>query len=707
MTLVLAALLLAPMGVPAGADDTTPWSVTVRPTSGLTDGQTVSITVKTTPDFVLYEAMARVCRHGVSYQAGDESRPNPDFSANGPNCPLTPLSSSADPVAVDSTLAPNDTTPDGETFPIKVGTGVVNWSAGGVPTTLTCDANNPCDLVVELLGGPADAAPVWFPTVHPLNYENSDPVAGCGGPASGILSAGGSDALTDAWVGWTLAQCKTPGQVGAATRMTFDGEGTAVANFASGNLDIAYSAVGYDADAGFVPPDSIPGGPRATVAVPVALGASVLGLANGHFSGVNNRKVPYGPTNLTADEVAALLSGGPSGDIQGLIPTIDARNPDLLQSGFFDTNSSLLVGAPSDAEGSSWIMTRHLAANAPGEWKVPNLPLYGADAGRTRGADASLAVADPSYNQALALFTGRPSLRRSLETLGPDQGGVWVLTDLTTADALGMTAVSIGSPSGAFVAPTPETMAAAVPTMQTTADGLLIPNPTASAPAAYPLTYVEYAMVPAQPLIDPATCTPRAASQVELTKWLDYLTGPGQLTLPEGLTPLTPGLAAAAKGAIAKVGATPAPEGCTPAGPPDGSGGPVGGSFANAAGAPPADLVTLADLGAGSVDASSSSSNGAASQTRLAAAVHVPGYGGTSLPSALVTALALMAVVALTSSAAFASSGRWWKPAGRSVGLGGLGALPPPPLPPPPLPPPPVVAPPPGTPPARPPGASP
>src|SRR5262249_53861310 len=127
--------------------------------------------------------------------------------------------------------------------------------------------------------------------------------------------------------------------------------------------------------------------------------------------------------------------------------------------------------------------------------------------------------------------------------------------------------VSIQMPSGQLTAPTSASIAAAVATMKTTADGLLVPDVTALTPQTtsstktaatvipYPLTYVVYAFVPAEPLTDPGTCAPRTQSQTLLTDWLTYLTGAGQQALPAGLEPLPAALSTQAKDAIAKVGA--------------------------------------------------------------------------------------------------------------------------------------------------------
>jgi hypothetical protein len=84
----------------------------------------------------------------------------------------------------------------------------------------------------------------------------------------------------------------------------------------------------------------------------------------------------------------------------------------------------------------------------------------------------------------------------------------------------------------------------------------------------YPLTFVEYALAPATPLVD-ATCTPRAGSQALLTTWLSYITGPGQKILPKGFEPLPPALATEAATPVAEVGTAPVPS--TPPGTPPGA----------------------------------------------------------------------------------------------------------------------------------------
>ena len=177
-----------------------------------------------------------------------------------------------------------------------------------------------------------------------------------------------------------------------------------------------------------------------------------------------------------------------------------------------------------------------------------------------------MALAEPPFlppPDQLALFTGRPAMRKALFSGGTQQGGgVWFLTDLATADALALSPVGIESHpgSGTYVAPTPESIVAALPAMVPDAGGVLIassspPPATAGNPQPYALSMVEYAVVPAEPLRN-TDCTRRDKSQVLLTNWLKYITGPaGQAALPPGMIPLTPALASAAAAALPKVGA--------------------------------------------------------------------------------------------------------------------------------------------------------
>lgn len=686
--LVLAASLVAGGGPGLGgggalAADGVPWSVTASPVSNITDGQLVSITVKTDSSLPIYQIEARVCRGGVDYQPNVGNRPSPDFELGGPNCPDKPLSSSADIATVDSTAYPGVIQPAGETTTIRVGSGVVAWtSPDGQQRTLQCDETSPCALVVELKTSSGGVVS-WIPWSTKLTYLPSDPIAGCGGPAAGILSTGGPDRLNDAWVSWTLQGCRRPGQSGAPTRGIFSGEGEAMLAFDSGQLDLAYTAAAYNPKIGFVPDTGLPR--RAGVPVPVGVNAVVLAVAGGSV-GTNGKTVPYRDIRLTLDEVAALLSGGASG-IEPHVADIFARNPELARTGLF-ANNVFQVGATSTSEATHWFLTDLLDRAVPTAWRVPDAQYFAPDNGKDRGVDASFALASPSFSQALNLFTGRPSLRKNLLSVaGP--GGAWVLTDLETARATGMTVVQLPNADGEFLAPTPENMQAAVRGMSRDDQGMLLPDPTATAPidgvTPYPLTYVEYAYAPAEPLVEPANCTLRTSSQALLTDWLTYITTTGQGELPAGIEPLSPALAAEAATAVAAVGASPVTGPCkdvldaaanpppTAPAPPDtlevtggfgASLGPVGsfggdGSFVS-------DGVGGSSY-AGSLGYDEATDPGAAPATapqealpvELAASARpLPDYAGNRSASRLLTVVSLLGIILLTAIAAVVSAGR-------------------------------------------------
>jgi hypothetical protein len=659
--LVAAVGLVAPAGrltSSASADAAPPFTATATPLQGLHDGQPVTINVKSTPGNVVYQGRAAECRAGVTYQA---SAPgaflyDEDAVPNGPNCPLAKISSSADPAVVDSSMSAGAASPDGESMSLRVGIGPVNWTdIDGVPRSLTCDPNNPCELLVELLTGPADGSTqaLWVPFTETLTFVSSDPLASCGGAASGALSSGASDALVDAWSGWTLDQCKQPGQTGAATEASFVGEGQAVQQFASGLLDIAYTSAGYDKAVGLVPDGTVAGGPRPAVAVPIGIGAEVLGVGNGY--GGMGKKVPFGTVTLTASDLASLVSAGSfmSLDEQSAIA---ARNPHLSPF-FFAPSTDLQVGVPSTASSSTWYLSDYLTKTAPDAWKVPPIGAAGPDVNKPRGIFDDFGTTLPDFTL-LTTYTGRPALDKVLFGIVNNSsllGGVFVVSDLTTSLAESLAPAAIQTnPSLPFVAPTEASMDAAVADMTTDDQGMLQPSPQSTDPAAYPLTYVQYALVPAQPLTD-ATCAPRTASQAQLMAWLKYLIGPGQnhAVLPDGLEPLTPGLEAQATAALAKVGATPST--CVPGQGPGstdggGAGGPGGADGGGVSGQFAAGDVSTGPGG------SSSAPGGSDKSKTIAAEVGVPAFGGDQAASVVETLLALIGIAGLVTLAARYSS---------------------------------------------------
>ncbi len=239
--------------------------------------------------------------------------------------------------------------------------------------------------------------------------------------------------------------------------------------------------------------------------------------------------------------------------------------------------------------------------------------------------------------------------------------------------------------------------------MKPDAHGLLVPDPSAiakavpaaGATAAYPLTYVIYALVPTQPLYDTNTCALRTTSQLLLANWLRYVTGTGQTNLPAGMAPLPSALAAQAKADIAQVGAAPVTGTCAkfihnggkpptttttttvPGSPttiPGGGTAPISSTLGNFGGS--------SGSGGGSVGSSGSSSGPSVALTNIPSSgksgnpgptrpietiAAIPPFGGHRTAGAFDGALALVGIALITSLAA-------WITAGGEIGGAGVSA---------------------------------
>jgi sortase A len=665
----VAAIALAALLPSALRADTIPdppgYTVTaLSPTTNLVDGQVLSINVKSVATKSVDRVEIRECRPDVTYSAPADMLPNTG------KCPLQPLSSNADDSIVRFSAAGFDVlarSAAGGTIQFRVGSGVVPLNDPTFPT-LTCDPTHACWLVVQLV---VSGVTTYWTT--PLTFVDDDPLRACGKLSSGIINTQGSDELQDAWSGWTRDFCATTG-AGAPTRMAFGGEDNAVSAFATSSVDIAYTSVGYDDTVGMttIPADRR----RAMVAVPVALNAAVIAAGGGVNQLINGSptgdKAPFpaGSLSLTSDEVAALLGGGTAyvGRLDlPFITNILGRNP-ALHGRLFSPEA--LVMGPSLALSSVWYATDYLATVSPQAFVAPQQtpPLH--------TASRSLATAQPPYDQArLTQFTGRPSLQKVMfpASLSQFQGPIWTLSDLATSASIGITPVAIQTANqGPFVGPTRDAMVAAVALMKPNAYGMLEPDPTAmsaadvtaaDATAPYPLTYVEYAMVPAEPLVDSDTCQVRSDSQAALVSWLNYVTGPGQQKLPGGLQALPQSLLDQAKTAIAAMGQSPVTGAC--AGRVTTASSSSGSSSPNVASAPPSGGFTssipsfpssglLGSTGLTSTATAGSTTPGATKPTETAVAI--PAFAGRALPDVTDPAFALFAIVLITSLAVFITS---------------------------------------------------
>ena len=357
---------------------------------------------------------------------------------------------------------------------------------------------------------------------------------------------------------------------------------------------------------------------------------------------------------------------------------IGIRNPELAGSNLMiNTATGLKVGAPAEAGITPWAFTRHFDTLRPDLWKVPDLPLF-AEAGQPRGVDASFPLASPSYANVLTTLTGRPALARAFGGLGPaSSGGIWVFTDLTTAEAYDIAPAAIETAAG-DVRGTDQRDAWPRPSRSMEIGAGRYAGSEPGHHDGYPLTYVVYALVPAQPLTD-ATGVCRTDSQELLAKWLTYVVRDGQGNLPTGMVPLTPELQAEAETALQEVGQTPgAPCPVPPIAPPPGTPGPESAGHRRRhhrrLGVDRPSGIRIV----GRAATASTSSNDAVEQANAELTVSEsddPGFLGGTLPSVLAAVAALLGIGGLTALAA-KQTGRRALPPGPE-----MTRLPPPPDP--------------------------
>jgi hypothetical protein len=166
--LALAAVASLPTtDAPALTGTAGPVNVTVTPTTGLTDGQTISISATMTSG-TLVEIRAHICVPGT----GANLFPNDifDFGFQGPFC--SKVAPGSGDFQTFQAFAPGTTT---GTLSFKAGIGSATWTDED-PTslaqhTITCDAAHSCELVVQFQNTAGTAATQYF--TAPLTYAGA------------------------------------------------------------------------------------------------------------------------------------------------------------------------------------------------------------------------------------------------------------------------------------------------------------------------------------------------------------------------------------------------------------------------------------------------------------------------------------------------------------------------------------------------------
>jgi hypothetical protein len=280
------------------------------------------------------------------------------------------------------------------------------------------------------------------------------------------------------------------------------------------------------------------------------------------------------------------------------------------------------VAATSGTDASTYLATSFLNALAPGQLlSAPNA--QAAFPAEQLGSITNFGTPPPAYD--VQTYTGRGILAHYMTPLSGSAW--WAVTDASSAAATwgGLDDFALQTPDSISAAPDQATyvsptgpgataaMQAAVANMTSQPDGTLLPNPHGGAVNGvepYPLTYVEYAIAPAQPLVNP-DCSANSDAQTALNQWLSFLVGGGQSNLPAGMAPLPSSLVTQAQADIAKVGKS--ASNCTP-------------SNSTASTPPPAGGSTATPSGSGS---------GSGTASSFASPLTARGQAAASTPSAL------------------------------------------------------------------------
>ncbi len=495
-------------------------------------------------------------------------------------------------------------------YPTVSGQALAELGQGGeqpVPfngISVNCLPSQPCTFALaiwtENVLTPGQIA-VYFVGV-PVSFVASSAGLACTSPAAGQINSESPDRLGETITQLGIDGCRSG--YADSQGLTFNlGTGAsddeALCAFADGSVDLAYSAVGYGQQGSPFMPANCAGGAapqRSYVAVPVALNAVVLAhTANSvqptPYRSFGTAVSDYPQLEITVAQFAQLVSNGGFEDVSGsgqvtsdsgtwrsqLGQGLLALNPSLSSGSQASCSACAVVGAgsgvgvaaTSGTDATTYLATRFLNAVAPTQL-VSAPDAQAAFPSEPLGTVSNFGAPPPAYD--VQTYTGRSIL---VHYTTPLSGSAWwALTDSATAAATwgglddfalqSSDSLSAAPANATYVAPTTASMEAAAANMTAQPDGTLLPDPQGgqvSGVEPYPLTYIEYAIAPAQPLLN-TDCTANTAAQTALHEWLTFLVGQGQQDLPAGMAPLPSSLTAQAQAAIGKIG-TSAPA-CAP-----------------------------------------------------------------------------------------------------------------------------------------------
>ncbi|GAB2916033.1 hypothetical protein GCM10027047_12300 [Rhodococcus aerolatus] len=558
--------------------------------------------------------------------------------------------------------------------------------------------------------------------------------AGCGQPGSASLSVAGAERAQGEVAAFNTGLCAGSGQP-LPMNLVGDGEGSGLRSLGdTADLTFAGSSLlaAGDAPATAQPSVLTPVGLNAVVLAEIG---GIEAVSNTPGEAISNKTgdtsplpsgspLPLPRLNLTQAQVAKILvhafptgpgpgappfsgpplTGAPAAGAPDLYTSI-VTNPANAGLGLVDGFDNRGYGLPysqapttvyptgQDSTPAAMSAQLHQDAAAKTALVVPDLP--------TNVTDGTAGTAVPEFSDFSAVVNSTAAYVRQTasvggiyssifgkDTLNPgavacpnidptDAGNQYknscakfVVTDLVTATSLGLPVAAVQNGGGSYITPDAAGLQAAAAAGKTDANGLFTSSAGAGG-AAYPFTFVEYAVSQASPLLA-SDCTARTDAQDSLSSVVSYLAANSQSSLTPGLAPLTSSLVDVAKASVAKVGASP-----TAAGPckavsaasvssvATGAGGAASSSGGpGSSGSSAASLSSLLDSPAGlsgSADAAAvqlPTAETAAAVEKAADTVDIPVFGQKGPLGPLGPLAGLAGLVGITSGAGVIASNR-------------------------------------------------
>ena len=502
-------------------------------------------------------------------------------------------------------------------------------------SSLGCDIDHACSLaVIPNYGDPSDhSSDFVFATTSYMDstwaWANHVTIPIAFGPTgdscplgASSISLNGSAMLERAVTSWQPVICHESG--GTALDYTSVGEPQGRAQFLSGAADIGltsepnstatsrkfrYAPLSVDGIAiAFHVDDATTGQPITSMTLTPRLVAKLLTesygengyVAAGSPVGNGNPATVGNPYSIFTDPEFLSLNAGHDWPSASTNPLVVSGNQDMIYEltrwlAADPATQKWLAGTPDEHgmhvntnfKGVSYPATSIELRDPYSALSYTFVPLEGLS-----NVARSLVANQPSSSSPTADELGRHA--KDPQQL-PGARSLIAIVDTSNASAFNFPVAAIRNAAGKDVTPTAGAMTAELGDMTKTPAGTLVPNPTNTDPAAYPLTMVQYAMVP--------TGNAPAATVSKVTAFLTYAADKGQVTggneggLPDGYLPLTATLKSQLTATLAAVRSQSDTVTGTGDGPPSGSSAPGADSPAQA----PADS-SFGGTGDGSTD---------------------------------------------------------------------------------------------------------